>query len=112
MFFRYLLAMSLILSATFSMALAQDTQQTRDIDTSAEAPSTESAQELLSEEEQKKAQELDAAEIAKQAKQKAEQEKAEQKKQLESRKAKSPKGVFKPTEEISEDSPVSFPIDI
>jgi len=69
-----------------------------------QAPTADStAPKELSEEERKKAEALEE-EAREKAKQQREKEEAS--------KTKAPKKVFKPTEEISEDSPVPFPVDI
>ena len=80
---------------------------------SAPSPASSDPQELseadpksLDEEQQKKIQQQ-AQELKKEALEKAE---AQNKEQVS--KTKPPKEVFKPTEEISEDSPVPFPVDI
>jgi hypothetical protein len=58
----------------------------------------------------------DAKQLSEQKKQLEQQKKLEeqeqQKKKAAANKSKPPKAVFKPTEEISEDSPVPFPVDI
>ncbi len=54
----------------------------------------------------------DAQELKEKAEKEALKQAEQQRKKEEASKPKPPKEVFKPTEEISEDSPVPFPIDI
>jgi len=64
--------------------------------------------------EQRQTQDQEKERLEKEAAEKAAQKKAaeQQAKKEETRKPKTPRKVFKPTEEISEDSPVPFPVDI
>ncbi len=72
-----------------------------------QAPAPDPANDIeLSEEERKKAEDEDAIEKGKQ------QPDSQTAKNEDASKTTPPKKVFKPTEEISEDSPVPFPVDI
>ena len=97
---RPLILMSIVLTSLAQGGLIVSHAQEASTDDSTVSQTTdENDAEPLTEEAQKKAQEL---------KQKAEKKRKEE----QVSKAKPPKEVFKPTEEISEDSPVPFPVDI
>ena len=98
----------LVLSLQANILFAQQGDDSSD-------QATADAQELS--EEEARAKSIADLEKLKQAndekKRKAEQEKLEkQQQEQQSSKPKEPRKVFKPTEEISEDSPVPFPVDI
>lgn len=78
-----------------------------------EVPTDASTQQKPLTDEEQKAQVLEQKALEQEKLEKEAQKKAEQAKLKEvASKAKPPKEVFKPTEEISEDSPVPFPVDI